>query len=148
MKGHPNGLTRLALANWTKLKLNGDFSKKIKSLIESGFVGEKCPYINNKKCHVYYLKDYFTLFYLKFKKDKSNMDKDYWTNSYKNPSRVSWQGYAFERICFDHLKEIKKALGFANVTTDVYAFNYRSNDEDGAQIDLIFNRKDHVPYVK
>ena len=67
--------------------------------------------------------------------------------SYINtPSYFSWSGNAFELVCLLHVKQIKNALGILGVETMEYA--WRSvKKENGAQIDLLIDRKDGVVNV-
>ena len=69
-----------------------------------------------------------------------------------NPSKppfdkggFAWSGLAFERLCMAHTQQIKAALGIAGVLSNVYSW-CREADEmsDGAQIDLLIDRKDQV----
>lgn len=52
-------------------------------------------------------------------------------------------GYAFENVCIAHTKQIKQALGIAGVYSEQSSWrgNYENN---GAQIDLIIDRKDQT----
>lgn len=61
------------------------------------------------------------------------------------PSRTAWAGLTFEQVCKDHLREIKSRLGFASVMTEVSAWQMKGDEEaDGAQIDLVMERRDRV----
>ena len=39
----------------------------------------------------------------------------------------TWRGYAFEYVCFNHIKEIKKALGISGVISNVSAWSKNVN---------------------
>ena len=47
-------------------------------------------------------------------------------------------------MCFHHIGQIKSALGIAGVSTKQSAWSKRADDERGAQIDLIIERKDNI----
>ena len=58
--------------------------------------------------------------------------------TYKN-----WAGHVFESVCLSHIKQIKAALGIAAVSVNIA--NWRSKDsENGAEIDLLIDRRDKV----
>lgn len=52
-------------------------------------------------------------------------------------------GLAFERVCYSHIEQIKKALGIDKIATEYYCWRYQ-NDDKGAQVDLIIERADRV----
>ena len=53
---------------------------------------------------------------------------------------------AFERICLQHLPQIKLALGFSAVISSAHSWIYKSKEkgETGAQIDLLIDRNDQT----
>ena len=59
-------------------------------------------------------------------------------------------GYAFERVCLHHIKEIKAKLGILGVLTSVYSWYSRPfTDKDGvqwsgAQVDMLIDRNDQT----
>lgn len=54
-----------------------------------------------------------------------------------------WCGLAFERVCLQHVAQIKAALGIADVRTEAYGWRMAS-EAGGAQIDLVLVRDDRV----
>ena len=55
----------------------------------------------------------------------------------------TWQGHAFERVCLQHISQIKNALGISGVQTNVCSWFARgTNQRRGAQIDLVIQRAD------
>ena len=113
----------------------------------SGFVSVSNIYGRKKKECLYQLSDYYTLFYFKFIKDYYGKDEHYWSNSIDNASRRVWEGLTFERLCKDHVKQIKNALGISGVLSEESSWFVRSDEEkgiSGAQIDLVIDRRDHV----
>ena len=57
----------------------------------------------------------------------------------------SWRGVAFEELCWQHIGQIKQALGIAGVGSTISAWSVKGTDEtDGAQIDLVIARNDNV----
>ena len=92
---------------------------------------------------MYQLTDFYSLFYLKFIKNNSSYDDDFWINGIDKPDTRAWSGYAFEQICLLHLQQIKKALGISSVQTQSSAW-LGSDGNEKAQIDLLIDRDDNV----
>ena len=140
------GITREDICAVTKIPSSGDLSKKLAELENCGFIRRYTPFGNKKKDDLYLLIDHFTLFYYQFLKGKAH-DENEWENLVNTPSVNSWSGVAFERVCMEHIPQIKKALGISGVHTEVNAWRCSSDSERGiygSQIDLLINRKDQV----
>lgn len=139
------GLTRKEIVEASKLSDNTELTKMLKSLVDSGFVREYPFYGNKKRQTKYQLADYYTMFYLKFIKDMPGKDENFWTNALDNPVRKSWAGFTFEQLCKDHIRQIKKKIGIAGVLSQESTW-YVQGDEDGegAQIDMLIDRRDRV----
>ena len=121
---------------------SGEFSRKIKELEESGFIKSYVPFGANKTKRIYAISDYYTLFYLKFIEHSKNVN---WLAKSSNAEVMTWQGLAFEQICWDHVKNIKKALGIEGIYSETSVWNKKGTTENkGAQIDLIVDRKDRI----
>lgn len=141
------GLTRNELLKKTGSSAGGEFSKVLNNLVLSGFVSVSEFYGKKKKDTVYCLADYYSLFYFKYIKNKHGKDEHFWTNSIDNPSRRAWEGFTFEHLCRDHIKQIKQKLGIAGVLSDESVWFYRGDPDEGtsgAQIDLLIDRRDRV----
>ena len=72
-----------------------------------------------------------------------NPDEHYWTLTLDNPARAAWAGNSFEQVCKDHLWQIRRALGINGVLSNASSWNGQF-DGNGAQIDLIIERRDRV----
>ena len=139
------GLTRQELSENANLPQNGFLTKVLENLVYSGFVRSYPFYGNKKKQTVFQLCDYYTLFYFKFLKDNPGKDENYWSNSYESPSRKAWSGFSFEQLCRDHIAQIKQRLYIAGVLSSESSWFVQADENhDGAQIDLIIDRKDRV----
>ena len=123
---------------------------KLKSLEDSGFIASFKPHFNKAKGIYYKFVDEFTLFYLSWIKPvrqtllKSGMKKGYWDKLQSSASWNTWAGLSFEAICYKHLFQISDALNLSPTaipTTWRYIPSKKSN-ENGAQIDLLFDRDD------
>ena len=78
------------------------------------------------------------------------MSKDFWLSNIESQSIVTWRGLAFENVCFNHIPQIKKALGISGVSTKEFAWSKRREEEEtGTQIDMVIERKDkYRQYVR
>ncbi|MBQ8160013.1 MAG: AAA family ATPase [Clostridia bacterium] len=142
------GLGKKELAERSGLPYNGELSKKLDRLVESGFV-QAIAYFHQKNRETrYQLSDYFSMFYLRFVKGHYGMDESYWTLTYDNPSRNAWAGLTFEQLCRDHLMQIRQRLGISGVLTEVSTWRAKGTgnekNESGSQIDMVLERRDHV----
>lgn len=139
------GLTRQQLANQSSLSNGGALTKVLLELEQSGFIQAFNPYGKKNKDKIYRLVDYYTLFYFKFILPAKNSEAGYFMTLYTSQSFKTWTGYAFENICLQHTNQIKKALGIQGVYSENYTFyQTKKQDNEGAQIDLIIDRKDGV----
>lgn len=142
-----SGLTRSEIAEKMKMTNNGNLSKMLDDLTNSGFVRASLFYGKKKKETLYQSCDYYTNFYLRFLKDNYGKDEHYWSKAIDVPSRRSWAGLTYEQVCKDHIYQIKKKLGVSGVLTEEYIW-FSKGDEDlgvsGAQIDLLIERRDRV----
>lgn len=141
------GLTREEIAKKVYKSKGGELSKVLNNLVLSGFVTVCDFYERKKKEKLYQLSDYYTMFYFKFIKDYYGKDEHFWSNSIDNTSRRAWEGLTFERLCKDHIKQIKHKLGISGVLSEESSWFIRPNEENGVsgtQIDLIIDRRDRV----
>ena len=88
--------------------------------------------------------DPFCLFYLHFVQNQTRANGKFWQQNISEPSIVSWRGFAFENVCFNHVAQIKQALGISGIISSHSAWSKKSDDEDGTQIDLLIHRNDNV----
>ena len=125
------------------LKDGSTLTQCLNALIASDFVVKYVPFGKGKREH-YKLVDPFCLFYLHFVEKNKKINENFWQQNFLSQEIVSWRGYAFENVCFNHVSQIKKALGISGVITTHSAWSKRSDDTDGTQIDLLISRKDNV----
>lgn len=137
------GLTRNEIISTTKLSTSGGLSTILKNLENCGFIRTYTSFGKKERDKLYQLTDFYTLFYFKFIKQNKFNDDNFWVNSINTPLHNSWAGYSFEMLCLYHLKQIKTALGISGVQTSASSWkDYES--ENGAQIDLVLDRKDQI----
>ncbi len=138
------GFTRKEIAQKTGHASGGTLTKTLASLVNSDFIVPFTP-LNEKRETYYKLVDNFCLFHLNFIGKKNISDESYWQNTITSPSIYSWQGFAFEEVCFVHIRQIKAALGIAGVQTSISSLIIPNNDQSqGSQIDLLIDRADRV----
>ena len=59
--------------------------------------------------------------------------------------RNIWRGIAFEELCLNNIRSIKKALEIGGVSSNESSLNIKGEDSaEGSQIDLIIDRADNV----
>ena len=140
---HKTGLTREELINKTKLDSGGTLTNLLTELEESGFIEKISPFQQNKTKKFYKLIDHFVLFYWKFMRDKQSDKGSNWIAKMNSQTWISWSGLAFERICYSHFIQIKKALKLEAIHCNIYPWK----KENVAQIDMIIERSDRISHV-
>lgn len=124
--------------------------KKLRELEDAGFIMGFKPLYHIKKGVYYRLVDEYTLFYLRWIEpiretlQIGSLEVGNWQAMQNTPEYYSWLGYAFESICYKHLANIRKALKI-NPTAIAGSWRYvpiKNSTQRGAQIDLLFDRKD------
>ena len=111
-----------------------------------GFIVRTNAYGARKYNAIYRLMDNFSLFYLKFMQENKTDDPSFWSHNYTSSLRYSWCGLAFERVCFQHIPQIKQALGISGVVTNTYSWQVKDDPVygAGAQIDMLIERADNT----
>lgn len=140
------GITRDEICRKTGLSSSGELSKKLKELEICGFIRKYTPFGATKKQALYQLVDNYTLFYNRFIKGKQS-DEHYWSHASNSGEVNAWSGIAFERVCLEHIAQLKKALGISGVQTNVHSWKCEADPErgvQGSQIDLMIVRKDQI----
>ncbi len=140
------GMTREEIIEYSGIPNSGDLTVKLEELESCGFIRKYNSFGMKKKNSVFQLIDNFTLFYYQFLLDKPD-DERFWSNQINMPQINTWQGLAFERVCLEHVDQIKQKLGISGVQTSVNSWYCSRDDEkgiNGSQIDLLIVRKDQV----
>lgn len=79
-----------------------------------------------------------------FVKNQDKSNKLFWQQNTTLPAVVTWRGFAFENVCFNHIEQIKTALGINGIISSESAWTKKADDEEGAQIDMLIIRKDNA----
>lgn len=137
------GLTRDEIIAETGLTNGGGFSRLLEELEESGFIRKYIPFGRKSRNSLYQLSDFFSLFYLKFMYNQTTADENHWLKMIDGPKHRAWSGYAFEQVCLSHVPQIKNALGISGIDTQTSSWK-SATEENGAQIDLVIDRRDGI----
>ena len=143
-------MQRTELLKAAKLTDNTDFSKALQELEQCGFIRKYTTIGKKNRDSIYQLIDNYTLFYFDFISENVNGDEHFWSSQSATSIHAGWAGRAFERVCMQHITQIKAALGFSAVVSSVHSWYYKGIKDPvsgktihkGAQIDLLIDRND------
>ena len=133
------GMTQTEISEATGIKTGGTLSKLLENLFESGITREYPRYGKDRVEKVYQLKDFFSLFYLRFAHMK-HVKAGGWKDLFGKGEYYKWAGDTFELLCIEHLPQMMDALRLHSVDRD-YCFRGKTSEGTGAQIDLILESK-------
>ncbi len=145
-----DGVSRSLIDEKTKLiSGGGSLTRRLENLEHAGFISSFVPYGHRKLGIFYRISDEFCYFYLRWVHPIKNQLKQgnirrYWKDLVKKPEYFSWQGYAFENISYKHLSQIKKSLVIdeSSLASPWRYVPRKGSKDQGAQIDLLFDRQD------
>jgi AAA+ ATPase superfamily predicted ATPase len=143
LSARQKGMTREALAERMSFADGGNLTTVLHELEESGFIRHYKPFGAKKRGALYQLIDPFTAFHLRYIR---HIDSEgFWSSTIDDQRRRAWSGFAFERVCLLHVRQIRRALGIGGVVTTVSSWSSPgTGDRKGAQIDLVLERNDQV----
>jgi len=127
----------------------GRLTSRLEDLENAGFITSYLPLGHKKLGAFYRVSDEYCHFYLKWVdpvKDSAKLDSRlaYWQSKINSPEYNAWSGYAFENLCYKHLAQIRVGLGIdSGSLPSPWRYVPKSGSEErGAQIDLLFDRRD------
>ena len=135
-----SGLTRTELISTGNVIEGKNLTSCLEDLEQCGFIRKFKDYSTEVKGVHYQLIDPLCLFYFSF---LDNNKIESWNNFFDTPTYYTWCGLAFEKVCLQHTKQIKKALGISGISSSDYSW-YSKKTKPGVQIDLLIDRKDDV----
>lgn len=140
------GMSREELICEGRITNNGLLTRILEDLEACGFIRKYNNQGTKHSTAIFQLIDNYTLFYYKFLHSRAAVDEHFWSIHTNTPLRNAWEGLAFERVCFEHIQQIKQALGIAGVSTQVYSWRVKDDPVygDGAQIDMVIDRADQI----
>lgn len=139
----------LALLEMTE---GSGFNRYLDNLEKAGFIKgfAPCGKPLDSKLRRYKLDDEFLHFFFKFIEPNiieisANSRRDLFSKIMLSRKYQSWAGFAFERMCLKHADQIAESLKIDQLVKSHGAYYDRStNEKEGVQIDLIFERHDPV----
>ncbi len=137
------GYTRKELSLKSGISDGGMLTDALRALIAGDFVEQYIPFGESGRNIVYRLTDPFCMFYLHFVDKRRHINQPFWQENLQSQEIICWRGFAFENLCFRHIKQIKAALGISGVKTNQSAWVKR-DDIEGTQVDMLISRADHV----
>jgi len=141
---------RALLEKIGKSQIGGRGIDKLSALEDAGFIMSFKPHFHKRRGIYYKLVDEYTLFYLRWIEPiretlhVQSLEKGNWQEMQNTPAWNSWLGYAFEAICYKHISQIRRKLSISP-TAIANSWRYipkKEPNESGAQIDLLFDRRD------
>lgn len=149
---HHYGVGQAELIAKAKISDGGTAVRRLHQLEEAGFITSLVPYGHKDKGIYYIIDDEYSLFYLRWVEpnlktvSKKEINEGFWLSQSSQPGWKSWAGYAFESICYKHIDQIRRSLKIdPGARVGTWRYSPRTKDgEDGAQIDLLFDRMDGV----
>ncbi len=147
---HPYGLYRDEIASVCEIALSGKLSADLFDLEAAGFIKSFVPIDKKEKSKIqkYVLSDPYLSFYLSFiephKRAIALGKKDVFLKLSQGPKFASFLGRQFELFCMNHAYQISEMLGFSGVDYSAGPYFRRALNEEGIQIDLMFDRSDNV----
>lgn len=145
--------TREEIVKYTGLKSGGSLTNLLNDLELCGFITKYVPFNlkENSLLSRYMISDNYLQYYFKFIKElSSKIDNGDFNKKPLDALNIEsfnkWLGFAFERFCRKYHRIIAEILGFSGVEYQSGAYFSRTADKEnpGYQIDLVFERKDHV----
>lgn len=144
------GISREELLKKLEMTSGGTFNKRINELQSAGFIHSFVPYRHKKKDQHFRVLDEYSAFYLTWIEPvsaKGFPQVNYWKTCLSSSKWAGWAGYAFESVCFKHLSQIINALHLETISCEVGNWRFipkKGSKENGAQIDLLFDRQDNA----
>ena len=134
------GMTRGEIVAGTSLTDGGGLTRRLIELEQCGFIRRYT--IMGDARQLYQLTDFYTQFYFQFLAKGKSYDDEQWIHLQGKPRHNTWLGLTFERLCFAHMPQIRKALGITGVATKTFAFL-----SEDAQVDMVIERGDRTVCV-
>ncbi len=148
------GMTRKELLSKTRIANNGKFSTILEELeccgfirsydsfvVERGKAQRRVKGVRRRSEVLYQLVDMFTLFYFQILSRPEGRDANYWTNNQNSHVYSVWSGLSFERLCFNHVEQIKRSLGISGVVSNVFSW-FGKGEHGKVQVDMLIDRAD------
>jgi hypothetical protein len=141
------GINQAELLRNKKISKGGRAISRLRSLEEVGFIKSFIPMAHKQKGKYYKIDDEYILFYLHWiEPNLKNLNRGIklWTHHGQSTAWRVWTGLAFESLCFKHTDKILAKLDIGTaLAVDSWRRHSKGRMRDqGAQIDLLFDRSD------
>lgn len=114
------GCTRAKITETLGITDGGGLTRRLDELEQCGFIRRYSA--KGDSADTYQLTDFYTIFYFDYIKNNRNLDSDFWMHQGGTHRHSVWMGLAFERVCFAHIAQIRKALGISGIVTRTFAY--------------------------
>lgn len=148
-----SGLSRNEIIAALGQSSGGGLNRRLQELEEAGFIGRVEPYGAKVKNTLFRLIDEYSLFYLKWIAPSpsgllARGAAAHWRSRSRTPGYLAWAGYSFEGVCLKHALELQRALNIVDEVDTLGSWRWLPSagnaTSHGAQIDLLFDRRDGV----
>ena len=145
LAGKKAGMSRAEIVSAVGDGIAGGLTGILETLESSGFIRRYRSIGKRTRDGIYQLMDNFTLFHFRFLRGATS-DESFWQSTALSHARTTWRGLSFERLCLQHVRQIRAALGISGVHVEAYAWSHAPTETCpvGAQIDLLLDRSDGV----
>ncbi|MCP4692175.1 MAG: AAA family ATPase [Desulfobacterales bacterium] len=148
----PYGLFRKQISREAGIDMGGGLTRHLKNLEAAGFISSATPFDKGRNSRLlkYHLSDAYLRFYFSFilpnfRKIKAGIHASLFGQLTQSGAFAAWMGRSFEYLCVAHAGRISEILGFPGIEyTHGPYFKAPRKDAPGAQIDLLFDRRDNV----
>ena len=137
------GYTRNEMVQNLDITSGGGFTTLLDELEQSGFIRGSYQF-GSREEKFYRLTDEYSLFFLRWIEPLKDQTHISWKARQQSREWSAWSGFAFETLCWKHIDQIRRSLGISGMETVENPWLYQPADstEEGAQIDLVIDRKD------
>ncbi len=139
-----SGYTRKEIAASGGFSEGTRLTDALRALVAGDFAVRYVPFGCSKRDVHYKLTDFFCVFWLRFLSDPKGNPSNFWQSIRESPRGNTWNGLAFEKVCFHHVDQIKTKLGISGIRTNESAWTLKNEQDGGTQIDLLLERSDNV----
>jgi AAA+ ATPase superfamily predicted ATPase len=152
LAAHPYGLFRQQLVEKARVQAGGALSEHLDNLQKAGFITAATPIDKspNSRYIKYFLSDAYMRFYHAFILPNQSTilartTDDIFLRRLQDAAAAAWMGRSFEYFCLYHAKAMAQMLGFSGIDYKCGPyFRPAKGNKPGVQVDLLFDRSDHV----
>ena len=144
LAGRNKGYTRKEIVGSGLFSEGSKLTDALLALIAGDFIVRYVPFGASGHDVHYKLIDPFCVFWLRFLSVPKDTSSNFWQSIQESPRANTWNGLAFELVCFNHVDQIKAKLGISGIRTNESAWTLSGGENGGRQVDLLLDRADNV----